>query len=356
MLKRLKRFRKLIFVLIGAVLGLLYTSLLASDPATQLAGDGADLGGGGIVGEERNPPVSVVIPNASFEQGVDAPSSWMAFAEDTSEHYIWDSNIYWAGSRSVSIRNTAYAYGRWLSESIAVEQSGYQWYTLEGKVTTHGNNGEVYLAIAWLTQDGIMIQTSDTPMLAEGENEWSTLTVSALPPANASSLSVWCISNHNDGQAWFDDVQLTRTGFTASGVVSYTQFVTEYPSDVLAVEANVMQVRELMTHAKWIKEGDFYNTDVQLSASKLYAEAASVERNDTVYTSVFTVLHTDELERAAALSAAQSRFDTLIDESLRKAIDTADAGNDAAKVAQYLETLEARRAAAETNTSQEFQE
>ena len=198
--------------------------------------------------------------------------------------------------------------------------------------------------VAWLNQDGDILSTSDSPMLSAGDNDWTTLTFSALPPDGAVKLSVWCISNHNAGQTWFDALALTRTAFTANNTVSYAQFLIDYPSHLLAIEANVMQVQELATKAKWTKEDDFYNSDGQLRASKLYAQAAGIPRNDTVFSSVISALHDDVEEHAETLAAAKARFDGLIDESLWHAVRTSEAGGDTDKAQEYLSILEERGA------------
>ena len=315
-------------------------------------GGNTGTGGGGNIkpGQEDsvNPTpaaVAVDLLNASFETGTDAPDDWTPLTVFVDgELYLLDTEVFSTGKQSISIRYTRYFYGRWSSDAITVGGDGFQWYTLTGKVKTLGNNGEVYLLIAWLNQDGDILSTSDSPMLPSGDNDWSTLTVSALPPDGAVKLSVWCISNHNAGQTWFDALALTRTVFTTDNTVSYAQFLLDYPSHLLAIEANVMQVQELATKAKWTKEDDFYNSDGQLRASKLYAQAAGIPRDDTVFANVFTALHEDSEERAKALAAAKARFDGLIDESLWHAVRTSEAGGDSERAQEYLSILEERGA------------
>ena len=342
-------------------LALLLTLLSPFSPlhAQGIPGEG-DNGGGGNIGTggggNTNPgqgglvnptpaAVAVDLLNASFETGDDdAPDNWTPLTGYVGDNYVWDTEVVSAGNRSISTHSTRWHYGRWSSDAITVEGGGFQWYTLTGKVKTLGNNGEVYLLMAWFNTDGDMINTSDSPMLPEGDNDWTTLTVSALPPDGAAKLSVWCISNHNAGQTWFDDVALTRTAFTTDNTVSYAQFLIDHPTHPLAVEANMMQVQELITEAKWTKEEDFYNSDGQLSASKLYAKAAGIERNDTVFANVFTALHEDAEERAEALAAAKARFDGLIDRSLWHAVQTSEAGGDSEQAQKYLSILEDRGA------------
>ena len=310
------------------------------------------IGGGGIgnPGQEDtvNPTptrAAVDLLNASFEtRDDDAPDNWTPLTDFVGDNYLWDTEVASAGDRSISTHSTRWRYGRWSSNALTVEGDGFQWYTLTGKVKTLGNNGEVYLLIAWFNTDGGMINTSDSPMLPAGDNDWSTLTVSALPPDGAAKLSVWCISNHNAGQTWFDALELTRTAFNTTNTLSYAQFLIDYPLHLLAIEANVMQVQELATKAKWTKEDDFYNSDVQLRASKLYAQAAGIKRNDTVFANVFTALHDDAEERAEALAEAKARFDGLIDESLWHAVRTSEAGGDTDKAQEYLSILEERGA------------
>lgn len=311
-------------------------------------GDAPGGGPGAGPGEEpgdEDPPVAAVtvaLANPSFELGADAPDNWTPLIGYVGDQYVWDTAVVSAGTRCVSIHYTRWEYGRWSSDALAVEGDGFQWYTLAGKVKTVRNNGEVYLLIAWFDKDEAMITTSDSAMLPEGDNDWSTLTVSALPPDGAVKLSAWCISNHNAGQTWFDDLELTRTHFPTTGAVSYGQFLIDQPAHPLAIEANVMQVQELMTKAKWTVEEDFYNTDGQLRASRLYGAAAAISRKDAVFTNVFTALHDDAAERAAALAAAKARFDGLINETLWHAVVTSEAGGDSEKSKEYLSLLEGR--------------
>ena len=293
-------------------------------------------------GDQPPTAIAVALANPSFELGTDAPNNWTSLTEFVGDQYLWDTETVSAGSRSVSTHSTRWEYGRWSSDALTVEVDGFQWYTLSGKVKSLENNGEVYLSIAWLDINGAMINTSDSAMLPEGDNDWTTVTVSALPPAGAVKLSAWCVSNHNAGQTWFDDLELTRTHFPTTGAVSYGQFLIDQSTHPLAIEANLMQVQELMTKAKWTKEADFYGTDAQLSASLLYAEAAGIPRKDAVYASVFAALHEDAEKRAKALAAAQARFNALIDEAFLGAYEMAEAGGDKEKADGYRTKLTER--------------
>ena len=349
------------FTSVIAVLSLLLaTSFLQATPGPggdddtggtgQTGGTGGTGDGPGVGPGDDDPPaspVTVALANPSFDESnnneeLPGPNNWTPLTLFVGDNYIWDSEVKSAGSHSISIHSSRWNYGRWSSDALTVEDDDFQWYTLSGKVKTLGNNGEVYLLIAWLNKDGDMISTSDSPMLPAGDNDWTALSVSALPPTDAVKLSVWCISNHNAGQTWFDDLALTRTAFTTDNTASYAQFLIDYPTHLLAIEANVMQVQELATKAKWTKEADFYNSDVQLNASKIYAEAAGITRNDTVYANVFSALYEDSEERAEAWAAAKARFDGLIDDSLWQAVRTSEAGGDSDKAKEYLSILEDR--------------
>ena len=282
-------------------------------------------------------PVDVALANASFELGTDAPDNWTPFEE--AENYVWDTGEVSAGEHSLSIHGTRWFYGRWSSDAIAVEAGGYQWYTLSGQVKTQGNNGEVYLALAWYDTDGALINTSDSPMLSEGSNDWATVTVSALPPAGATTLSVWCISNHNAGRTWFDGVALKRTHFAAAGAASYDQFLIDHPTDALAIEAIMMRVQERITSAKWTREADFYNTDGLLDASVLYGEAAEMPRKDAVIAKVLAALHQRPAERLKAGAAIRERFKGLRIRALRAALETAGAGGNTERAEKFRTTL-----------------
>ena len=315
-----------------------------NDPRNNL-GVGAPGGEPGEEPEEDDQPptaVDVALANPSFELGTDAPNNWTPLTGYVGDQYLWDTGTVSAGSRSVATHSTRWEYGRWSSDALDVEAGGFQWYALSGKVKTLENNGEVYLSIAWLDADGKMIATSDSAMLPEGDNDWTTVTVSALPAAGAMKLSVWCVSNHNAGLTWFDALELTRTAFATQNAVSYAQFLIDQPTHPLAIEANLMQVQELMTKAKWAKEADFYGTEAQLSASLLYAQAAGITRADAVFAKVFAALHEDAEKRAKALAAVKARFDGLIDEALLGAYEMAEAGGNKEKADGYRTKLTER--------------
>ncbi len=348
--------------IIAVLFLLLSTSFLLASPIPggdddtggtgQTGGTGGTGDGPGVGPGDDDPPaspVTVALANPSFDESnnneeLPGPNNWTPLTLFVGDNYIWDSEVKSAGSHSISIHSSRWNYGRWTSDELQVEGDGFQWYTLMGNVRAIGNNGEVYLAIAWFNTDGDMINTSDSPMLQTTDTDWISMSVNAMPPTGAAQLEVWCISNHNTGQTWFDALELTRTSFTTDNTVSYSQFLIDYPTHLLAIEANVMQVQELATKAKWTKEADFYNSDVQLNASRIYAEAAGITRKDTVFANVFSALFDDAKERAEALAAAKARFDGLIDESLWHAVRTSEAGGDSEKAKEYLSILEDRGA------------
>lgn len=200
-------------------------------------------------------PLRISIDNASFEEGTNnVPNHWTPLPSTYGNLYLWDNSVNHTERRSIAIRGSRYQYGRWKSDPIDVQKAGFSFYSLTGSVKTSQNNGEVYLAIAWLDRNGARITTSDSPMLPEGDNDWQTLTVNALPPDGTVNVSIYSISNHNNGTAWFDTLKLRVTQFPAVGHKSYEQFITEHPDHPLALAAHLMRVKVLMTQAKWIKE------------------------------------------------------------------------------------------------------
>ena len=305
----------------------------AADPPNRDKPGLQDLAQGGTL-------LRIQLANSSFEDGTDAPNNWTTLTQYIGDHYVWDTSVASVGQRSIATRGTSFRYGRWLSEAIDVQKAGFSFYSLTGSVKTIRNNGEVYLSIAWLDKNGYLITTSDSPMLPEGDNDWQQITVNALPPDGTVSVSVWCISNHNDGRTWYDDLKLTVTQFPAVGHKSSDQFLAEHPSHPLALAAHLMRVRALMTQAKWIKEKGFYDPAEQKRAAQLYAQAAAIQRNDSV------------LAKAAAaagktLSEEQVRFEALIDKALWEAAITAAASNDKEKVREYLSQIVTRNKDAE---------
>ncbi|MXZ44667.1 MAG: hypothetical protein F4Z01_06820 [Gammaproteobacteria bacterium] len=315
--------------------------------------DDGDTGVTGPVGSvDDGAPVSdsslIPLKNASFEQGSDSPVGWRPLVESLDGSYLWDTEVASSGSRSLFIGSTRYAYGRWSSDAVDVQKGGYNWYTLTGDVKTDQNTGEVYLAIAWFDEKGAMLTSSDSLMLAFGDLDWQSVRVTALPPAGAVTFSVWCISNHNAGFAWFDNLELRLTQLPARGKASYAQFLVEHPSHPLVLEAHSMRVGSLMTAAKWIREDGFYDPKAQLKASQLYAEAASVGRLDGVLQGGVTVSGGDFSEEKGA-------FEDLIDEALLSAGIAATRADDPTAARGYLsKVVERNRDETVTESASEF--
>lgn len=279
--------------------------------------------------------VPIQLPNSSFEQGTESPLNWTPLSLELYETYQIDTEVSSLGQRSLVIFGTRFDYGRWESDAVSVQQGGYSWYSLTGDVKTASSNGKVYLSLAWFDKDGAMLTTSDSDMLPLGDNDWQSVAVNALPPAGATTLRVWCISNHNEGYTWFDNIALQLTQLPAQGKVSYEQFLEQYPAHRFVLDAMTMEVRSLMTEAKWIREAGFYDPAAQLKSAKLYAEAASVKRNDLV-------LQQSTLASGKDLSAETERFESLIDSALNEAIKGAHNGDDSSHLRQYLSQVASR--------------
>ena len=304
------------------------SSVRAVDPTNGDKPTRADLAQAGTL-------LRISLANPSFEDGTESPANWTPLSGYVGEQYLWDTTVASTGQRSIAVRGTRYFYGRWESAAIDVQKAGFSWYTLTGAVKTQENNGEVYLSIAWLDGNGVMITTSDSEMLPFGDNDWQSITLNALSPDGAVSVSVWCISNHNHGQTWFDNLKLTVTQLPAVGKGSYDQFLKEHSAHPLALSAHLMRVRALMTEAKWIREEDYYGPDEQRRASALYAQAAAIARKDSV------------LQKAAAaagkdLAQEKEQFEALIDIALWETVIAADKAGNTATVREYLSKIVGR--------------
>lgn len=283
------------------------------------------------------PPLSVtdelqatnLLSNPSFEAGTESPNNWTPLFEEIDGTYLWETEFASVGQRSLAISRTRYDYGRWESSPISVQRTGFSWYTLTGAVKTQQNNGEVYLSIAWLDSNGDLIATADSAMLPPGDNDWQAVTLKALPPDKAAQASVWCISNHNSGQTWFDTLHLFVTQLPAKGKGTYDQFLIEHPNSPFAIDAHLMGVQTVMTEAKWIREEGFYDPEAQKRASQLYAQAAAIARDDVVLKQATTTTGKDFADET-------DRFEALIDEALSLAVITAYSGGDIAKLRQHL--------------------
>lgn len=282
--------------------------------------------------DKEGTELAIRVENASFEQGDDSPADWLTLSQAPGNAYTWERGNAHTGARCIAIHRTNYEYGRWMSTPIDVAKAGFSFYSLTGYIRTVQNTGQVYLAFAWLNEDGYFVTTSDSPMLEPGDNDWTPVAVHAFPPEGTVALSLWCISNDNDGITWFDDLKLQVTQFPAVGDKSYDQFITTYPTHPLALEAHLMRVKTLMITAKWIRERGFYDPAAQKRASVLYGQAAAVPRNDAVLAKASTAA-------GKRLEDEQTRFETLIDEALWEAVSTATAANDTDAAFQFIEKI-----------------
>ena len=231
------------------------------------------------------------------------------------------------GQKSVSILRTCYFYGRWESDPLTITPTGFSWYTLTGAIKTQWNNGEAYLAIGWYDAQDALLATRDAEMFPFGDTDWQRVTLNTLPPEGAQLLRVWCISNHNEGGAWFDDVSLTVTQLSRKSTrlgtmskASYSRFLIEYSGHPLAIVVHRRRVHRLMTQAKWTRESGYADPDVRRSAAGLYPAAAAIARNDVV------------LPIAAAagvdFDVTKKRFETLIDRAWGHAVNEASHADD----------------------------
>ena len=322
------------------------------DAFSSALNDGDSVGSVGSVDDGASTSVDLIVDvqllNSSFEDGTEAPTNWTSLSLELDFTYRLDTEVSSKDKRSVLIVGTRFDYGRWQSDAISVAQDGFNWYTLTADVKTQANDGEVYLALAWFDKAGVLRTTSDSLMLPIADNDWQSVTLNALPPAGAKTLSVWCISNNNDGYAWFDNITLQRTQLPSQGAVSYDRFLIEHPNSPLALDAHNMRVKSLMTDAKWIREDGFYDPQAQLRASLLYAEAAKIVRDDSVLGAVGTVTDGD-------FAAEKQAFEALIDQALWEASVTAKNGGDTTAARGYLSKIVQRNQDPDlTETAKQF--
>ncbi len=249
--------------------------------------------------------------NPSFEIGEKTPEGWNPLSSIFRASYIWDTQNIHGGKKSLQISTTRYRYGRWEGTPISSQNRGHNWYALTGWVKTMGSNGEVYLALAWLDKKGEVITTSDSEMLPFGANDWQQLSVSALPPKNATKVSIWCISNHNAGKAWFDALSLSTKFMPSKSPPGqqrrYELFIEDYPTHPMAVAASYMHAKSFWTKAKKLKE-----MGKHADAALLYTQAAEVKANQKLVKAIF----------AKDLSKANQRIkrhEVLTDEALLQA-------------------------------------
>jgi len=179
-------------------------------------------------------------PNPSFEEGM----------ED--KPYDWEIAREW-GDNADSLRSAGTAHSGIYSLSLKVSARGARmagWkskgfpvcpgkmYRFTGWAKTKDASGETYLVLAWFNEKG-WISNSYHGFFLTGNSDWARLSVSDVPPEDATYAILYLRSDDNSGVAWFDDVRLQVSDAQLSEVA--------VPNSSFEIESDFWQ--------PWLSEG-----------------------------------------------------------------------------------------------------
>ncbi|MGB9607453.1 MAG: tetratricopeptide repeat protein, partial [bacterium] len=179
-------------------------------------------------------------PNPSFEAGLEEkPYDWEIAKEwgDNAEQFrskqYAHKGIY---SLLINVSSRGARMAGWKSKGFPVFQG--KLYTFTAWAKTGKASGETYLVIAWFNEKG-WICNSYHGFFLTGNNEWTKLSVSDVPPEGATYAILYLRSDDNSGSAWFDDVRLNITDSLLSEVA--------VPNSSFEIESDFWQ--------PWLSEG-----------------------------------------------------------------------------------------------------
>jgi len=179
-------------------------------------------------------------PNPSFEAGLDDnPYDWEIAREwgDNAEQFrsrqFAHKGIY---SLLINVSSKGARMAGWKSKGFPVFPG--KLYKFTSWVKTNNASGETYLVIAWFSDRG-WIGNSYHGFFLTSNNDWTKLSVSDVPPKDATYAILYLRSDDNPGSAWFDDVKLNISDSLLSEI--------DVPNSSFEVDSDFWQ--------PWLSEG-----------------------------------------------------------------------------------------------------
>lgn len=152
-------------------------------------------------------------PNPSFEEGAGEETvlDWGKEWEENAD-FRYTAGVAHGQARSVridgSVKTGGWSPAGWKSLSFPVFKG--KRYTFSAWAKTKNATGDTYLVISWYGPNGWICNTNNGFSLT-GNNDWTKLFVSDVPPEGATYAVLYLRSDNNNGSAWFDDVALNIT-------------------------------------------------------------------------------------------------------------------------------------------------
>ncbi|MEM0011188.1 MAG: hypothetical protein QXT84_05800, partial [Candidatus Bathyarchaeia archaeon] len=152
-------------------------------------------------------------PNPSFEEGLENEKvfDWSEEWRDNAD-FQWNIGVAHTQLHSLLIRGSVKA-GGWTPagwKSIGFPVFKGKRYTFTSLVKTRDATGDTYLVISWYGPKG-WIGNSNNGFSLSGNMGWTKLSVSDIPPKEATYGILYLRSDNNTGSTWFDDVELNIT-------------------------------------------------------------------------------------------------------------------------------------------------
>jgi TolA-binding protein len=146
----------------------------------------------------------VAVPNPSFEAASDFWQPWLS--EGHCREIRVDNTFAYDGKQSLMISDVSGTVA-WESRAMRLFSNGKYLYRLRCKVRAEGEEGRVFIWIAWFG-DGGWIKNAQSVPAPPNTDGWVELSLLARPPEEARSLAIYLGCEDFKGTAWFDDVRM----------------------------------------------------------------------------------------------------------------------------------------------------
>ncbi|MGE5599344.1 MAG: carbohydrate binding domain-containing protein, partial [Bacteroidota bacterium] len=148
--------------------------------------------------------VTSLTPNRSFEQSAGTrPLHWTTWGSGS---FTYDTAYPRTGRYAVKIYKTTGNAGWCTADQLRFVVDPAKQYTFTAYAkTSNASTNSVYICMAWYDTWGTWISNSTSSRLS-GTANWTKLSVTATPPANARRVQFYLRADGNNGTVWFDDV------------------------------------------------------------------------------------------------------------------------------------------------------
>lgn len=216
-------------------------------------------------------------PNPSFEEGLENEKvfDWSEEWRDNAD-FQWNIGVAHTQLHSLLIRGSVKA-GGWTPagwKSIGFPVFKGKRYTFTSLVKTRDATGDTYLVISWYGPKG-WIGNSNNGFSLSGNMGWTKLSVSDIPPKEATYGILYLRSDNNTGSTWFDDVELN---ITEQNLVDIA-----VPDNSFELQSGFWQVWQSEGHARNMSVDNTHSFDGRHSLRIDDASGCVAWRSNTLY-------------------------------------------------------------------------